>query len=53
MEKDAKQIGEIISEILQTLNVNVPINYEDWHRNRDKMARDQRNFEVHKKIFGW
>ena len=26
--------------------------YNEYHRNRDKMAQDQRNFEVHMKYFG-
>jgi hypothetical protein len=27
--------------------------YVEYHLNRDRMAREQRNFEVHKKYFGW
>jgi hypothetical protein len=27
--------------------------YLEYHLSRDRMARDQRNFEVHKKYFGW
>jgi hypothetical protein len=29
------------------------LSYQEYHRRRDRMAMDQRNFEVHKKYFGW
>lgn len=27
--------------------------YVEYHRERDKMAQKQRNFDIHLKFFGW
>jgi hypothetical protein len=34
---------------IKNISVSKPISYVEWHRNRDKMAQEQRNIEVHKK----
>lgn len=37
-----------IEDELRTSGLSL-ISYVEWHRNRDKMAQEQRNIEVHKK----
>ena len=37
-----------IEEELRTSGLSL-ISYVEWHRNRDRMAQEQRNIEVHKK----
>jgi len=41
---------KLASKILKNPNIKI-ITYEEWHRNRDKVARESRNISIHKKKF--
>lgn len=41
-------MSETIDHELISLSGSTSLSYTEWHRNRDNMAKHQRNLEVHK-----